>query len=79
MPSKSSIKYFAIERVVDALNNLSWYLLPIRHQKDIAHILNRAQNGDVLTIGPLAELNYETATNLSTIFYSLLCHFFQLV
>lgn len=53
---------------MDALSSLPWYLLPMRHQKDIAHILNRAQNGAVLTIGPLAELNYGTATNVRIYF-----------
>lgn len=47
-----------------AFNGLPWYLLPLRTQKDIIYILSRAQHGAVLTIGPFAELNYETATNV---------------
>lgn len=57
-----------------AFNNLPWYLLPLRTQKDIIYILSRAQRGAVLTIGPFAELNYETATNVRSdlfLFFSL--------
>ncbi|XP_055317947.1 uncharacterized protein LOC129576629 [Sitodiplosis mosellana] len=53
-------------RVVNSLSSLPWYLLPADRQKDIAYMLNRAQNGAVLTIGPLdSTLNYETATNVN--------------
>lgn len=49
---------------MDAFSNLPWFLLPIKSQKDIGHILNRTQHGPILTIGPFAELNYETATSV---------------
>lgn len=52
-------------RVVDAISDLPWYFLPINSQKDISHILNRAQHGTVLRIGPFDRLDYETATNVS--------------
>lgn len=52
-----------------ALNNLPWYLLPLQTQKDIAYILHRTQHGPILTIGPFAELNYETATNVRFAIY----------
>lgn len=32
------------------------------HQRDLASLLHRMQNGMSLTIGPLSELNYEMAT-----------------
>lgn len=51
-------------RVVDAVSTLPWYLLPLKVQKDVAHLLNRAQNGTVLTIGSFDRLDYETATNV---------------
>lgn len=47
-----------------AFNSLPWYLLPLHTQKDIRYILNRTQYGPILTIGPFAELNYETATKV---------------
>lgn len=58
--------YFILQhnRVVDAISKIPWYLLPLKNQRDIAHFLNRAQNGTVLRIGPLNRLDYETATNV---------------
>lgn len=37
------------ETICDALANMKWYCLPLSKQKDVAHILNRMQNGVVLT------------------------------
>lgn len=51
-------------KTVEAFADTPWYILPLERQKDIAHIINRAQNGAILTIGLLAALNYETATNV---------------
>lgn len=53
------------DRVVNSLTGLPWYLLPLKSQRNIAHILNRAQHGAVLTMGPFAALNYETATSVN--------------
>lgn len=53
-----------------ALTGLPWYLLPLHTQRDISHILRRTQYGPILTIGPFAELNYETATNVCSNEYS---------
>lgn len=50
--------------MIDALSGLPWYLLTLQNQKDIAHILNRAQNGTVLRMGPFSRLDYETATKV---------------
>lgn len=61
-------------RVVDAISGLPWYLLPLQNQKDIAHILNRAQNGTVLRIGPFSRLDYETATNVRIERYPIRFH-----
>lgn len=43
---------------------MPWYSMPKLYQKDIAHMMNRLQNGAVLTMGPFADLNYETASNV---------------
>lgn len=37
------------ETICDALINMKWYCLPLSKQKDVAHMLNRIQNGVVLT------------------------------
>lgn len=38
-----------------------------KQQKDFNHMLFRMQNGTSLTIGPLGELNYEMATDVSNV------------
>lgn len=38
-------------------------------QHDFGRLLFRMQNGLRLTIGPLGELNYEMATDVSTIYW----------
>lgn len=43
----------------------------MKQQKNLAFLLNRAQNGAILTIGPLAALNYETATIVTTMTISI--------
>lgn len=48
----------------DALINMNWYHLPMSQQKDLAHMLNRMQNGVVLTQGPLKELDYDMASTV---------------
>lgn len=51
-------------RVIEAISGLPWYRLPLQSQKNIAHILNRAQDGTVLRIGPFSRLDWETATDV---------------
>lgn len=53
------------ERLSAALCSITWYLLPPSSQKMLQTTLHRVQNGARLTIGPFAELNLETATNVS--------------
>lgn len=56
-------------RLSTALWNVPWYLLPPMYQRMLQSILNRIQNGARLTIGPFAELNMETATDVSNCFW----------
>lgn len=49
---------------MDGLNRFPFYLLSPKKQEMFALILNRAQNGGKIYIGPFRELNYETATNV---------------
>lgn len=58
-----------------AFNSLPWYSLPLQTQKDIAHILHRSQHGPKLTIGPFAELNYETATDVGSNYFCICLYF----
>lgn len=44
---------------------MSWYLLPTKHKKELSFALHRLQNGAVLTIGPLAQLDFDTGANVS--------------
>lgn len=41
------ISFFSLqnEKICNSLTNLHWYYLPMSQQKDIAHMLNRMQNG----------------------------------
>lgn len=61
---------------------MAWYYLPKSQQKDLAHMLNRMQNGVVLTQGPFKELDYEMASTVFRLVHSLLrtkfyFHFFS--
>ncbi|XP_055299431.1 uncharacterized protein LOC129567007 [Sitodiplosis mosellana] len=55
------------ERILRALYDFKWYLLPIDDQKDLMHMMIRFQNEATFTIGPFEELNYETI-KLASIF-----------
>lgn len=46
---------------------IPWYLMTTTRQKDLGSLLHRMQNGVRLTIGPLGELNYEMATDVSIV------------
>lgn len=52
------------EELLKALYDFPWYLLPLKEQPYILHALHAVQNGRNLTIGTLAELNFETATQV---------------
>ncbi|XP_031632756.1 uncharacterized protein LOC116346703 [Contarinia nasturtii] len=54
----------ANEKICDSLCNLAWYHLPKSQQKDIAHMLNRMQNGVNLTQGPFKCLDYDMASTI---------------
>lgn len=51
--------------------NIPWYLLPLSSQKDVIHIIRRLQDGAVLRMGPLAEINFELASNVSSLIVSV--------
>lgn len=46
---------------------MPWYLLPPSTQKGLISGLHYIQNGPKYTIGPFAELSFETATDVNTI------------
>lgn len=43
----------------DAIYDTKWYYLPMDLQKDVAHLINRQQNGVKLSVGPFSTLNME--------------------
>lgn len=53
--------------VLDALNDFPIYLLPIEKQKWFLFTINCMQNKQKPSIGPFAELNYETLTKVNII------------
>lgn len=56
------------QNLQNAIWDLSWFLLPTNElQRIITHLLNRLQNGAVLTIGPFSELDFVTCTNVSNV------------
>lgn len=50
--------------IVGALNQFPFYLLPPKSREMFGLILGCVQNGAKVQIGPLAVLNYETATKV---------------
>lgn len=48
---------------------MKYYLYPSSSQREISHVMNRLQNGAILTMGPLAEINYVTASNVSELIF----------
>lgn len=48
---------------------MAWYKMSKRNQLSYAHLLNRLQNGTKLRMGPFAELNFETFTDVISVFY----------
>lgn len=55
---------FQRESLATSMYEIPWYLLPAKQQKEIIHVLRGIQNGCKLSIGPFAELNFETASNV---------------
>lgn len=53
------------ELIYQSLNEIPWYMMSTKEQKDFGHLLFRMQNGLRLTIGPFGELNYEMASDVS--------------
>lgn len=60
------------EQIYQSLNEIPWYMMPVKDQKDFGHLLLRMQNGLSLTMGPLSELNYEMASDLTKYIYHCL-------
>lgn len=50
-----------------ALEQFPFYLLSLEQQRLFLLILNHAQNGKQATMGPFAVLNYEAATDVSSL------------
>lgn len=43
---------------------MPWYLMPSSCQKQVSGAIHRLQNGAVLTIGPLAEIDFNMAATV---------------
>lgn len=56
---------------MDALNQFPFYLLPPKKQEMFGMILGGVQHGARFRIGPLANLNYETATQVTFIYINV--------
>lgn len=52
---------------------MPWYQMPVAFQKQILCAIHSAQNGDVLTMGPLGDLDFEMATTVSGQFIFVRC------
>lgn len=59
---------FQNEKIVLELYNMPWFLLSPSCQKGVMTGIHWMQNGPAFTIGPFAELNFETASNVSLIY-----------
>lgn len=44
---------------------MPWYQMPAKYQKHVLCIIHDAQNGAVLTMGPLGDLDFEMGTSVS--------------
>lgn len=51
--------------ILDAFDEFSFYLLPLKKQQMLGLILSYVQNGPKCHMGPFVELNYETATKVN--------------
>lgn len=52
-------------RIAVELYNMQWYLLPLEQQREVCSLIHWIQNGNVLTIGPFGDLDFETASSVS--------------
>lgn len=50
--------------------NMTWYKMPIKHQKKLLCAIHYIQNGAVLTMGPLGELDFEMTSRVTTILFN---------
>lgn len=57
--------HFQNEIICASLDRIPFYILPLKYQKELIHLMHRMQNGVVIRIGPLAELDYEMASTVS--------------
>lgn len=48
---------------------MPWYLLSSSSVKQVSSAIQQLQNGSVLTIGPLGEIDLQTATEVSFDYY----------
>lgn len=44
--------------------NMPWYEMPVSMQRHVMCAIHHAQNGDVLTMGPLGDLDFEMAASV---------------
>ncbi|XP_055296748.1 uncharacterized protein LOC129565663 [Sitodiplosis mosellana] len=63
---------FSNDGTCEILYEIKWYVLPIKFQKDIMHLINRRQNKKSLSVGPFADLNIETFYDISKRIYSFI-------
>lgn len=59
---------FQNEKLISKLSEMPWYMMSKKSQLGYVHLLNRLQNGAVFRMGPFAELNFETLSNVITHF-----------
>lgn len=78
-PLASKIKYkckcmFSSKkhRLQVAIYSFKWYLLPVHEQKLVRDVLMRIRNIRVLSIGPFADLDFETASIVSSYLIAIL-------
>lgn len=43
---------------------MPWYAMPVSMQKQLVCAMHHAQNGAVLTMGPLGDLDFEMASDV---------------
>lgn len=56
--------FFQNEALQGVITNSHWYLLPPKQQLVLGQMINRLQNGAVLSMGPLDDLDFQTATKV---------------
>lgn len=48
--------------MLEKFYDFSWYKIPAKYQKSIAHLIHRRQHAGVIKMGPFDVLNYETSS-----------------